>query len=501
MIGRSLRVGGLDDIHDVVNRRRIGRVRGDWIARARARVKQLAVAVRRVLADGPGVPVQLLRFEGFDERYGSGGLAPIQPVQYRQLPFGQPAHGGRIAAGRNEAQHPADAGRHIQDAYGIGVRAGHVEPAGFGIEGQRARRHPGRLIGSERDGDHFGGAQFLAGGHTHGVDRVRVGCGDKDPGGIGDLLALHLRLRFSGGPNHIRGVRPQPRPAQNVPVPGLLVIHAPFRPTGDEERLAVGMEKDAVGTAARLEAFNHAPRLGIDHGNRALIEVGGIDQSPIRGKRHVAHEIAAGALGRLNHGEAAGRLQLPILEGKLEHRGLCAASRVYPVALGTEGQTEEGVRQGDAAGLRAGSGLQHRDRRRSASVEDQQIPAVRRHGAGHGERAGGNLLARRIEPPAGVQEETAAGQRPRLLTSRGLREQQGRARQRGERTEYLHSKNLWAMGNRRPIPKALVVTFRPGAACWRLYSFRSTLFTMFRTSSIGRLFSAAISPGVRDSST
>ncbi len=31
------------------------------------------------------------------------------------------------------------------------------------------------------------------------------------------------------------------------------------------------------------------------------------------------------------------------------------------------------------------------------------------------------------------------------------------------------------MGKRRPTPNALVVTFKPGAACWRLYSLRSTL--------------------------
>ena len=40
---------------------------------------------------------------------------------------------------------------------------------------------------------------------------------------------------------------------------------------------------------------------------------------------------------------------------------------------------------------------------------------------------------------------------------------------------FFHSVNLCAMGKRRPMPNAFVVTFRPGAACWRLYSFRSTL--------------------------
>ena len=55
-----------------------------------------------------------------------------------------------------------------------------------------------------------------------------------------------------------------------------------------------------------------------------------------------------------------------------------------------------------------------------------------------------------------------------------------------DRDISFHSENLWAIGKRRPMPNALVVTFRPGAACWRLYSLRSTLLTMSWTKSIGK---------------
>src|SRR5580658_2185389 len=41
----------------------------------------------------------------------------------------------------------------------------------------------------------------------------------------------------------------------------------------------------------------------------------------------------------------------------------------------------------------------------------------------------------------------------------------------GHRFFHVSSLNFWAMGIRRPIPKALVVTFRPGAIWRRLYSF------------------------------
>src|SRR6185312_14086528 len=71
---------------------------------------------------------------------------------------------------------------------------------------------------------------------------------------------------------------------------------------------------------------------------------------------------------------------------------------------------------------------------------------------------------------------------------------------RQKQTEF-HPENLCAIGIRRPTPKALVVTFNPGAACWRLYSLRSTLLTISCTSSSGSFKLAAISRGVRYCST
>ncbi len=71
----------------------------------------------------------------------------------------------------------------------------------------------------------------------------------------------------------------------------------------------------------------------------------------------------------------------------------------------------------------------------------------------------------------------------------------------GDANGHSHSKNLCAMGNRRPMPKAFDVTLKPGAACWRLYSLRSTLLTMSRTSSIGTFCSEAMSAGGFNSST
>src|SRR5262249_4654033 len=41
--------------------------------------------------------------------------------------------------------------------------------------------------------------------------------------------------------------------------------------------------------------------------------------------------------------------------------------------------------------------------------------------------------------------------------------------------------DFWAMGKRRPKPKALGVIFNPGAACWRLYSLRSIMRMTLRT--------------------
>ena len=49
-----------------------------------------------------------------------------------------------------------------------------------------------------------------------------------------------------------------------------------------------------------------------------------------------------------------------------------------------------------------------------------------------------------------------------------------------------YSRNLWAMGMRRPMPNALVVTRRPGAAWWRFHSLPSTKRMMRRVVSASK---------------
>ena len=64
-----------------------------------------------------------------------------------------------------------------------------------------------------------------------------------------------------------------------------------------------------------------------------------------------------------------------------------------------------------------------------------------------------------------------------------------------ETFDAVYGVNRWAMGKRRPTPKALEVTRKPGAACLRLYSLRSTFCVISRTSSSGNFKSRAIAAG------
>ena len=89
---------------------------------------------------------------------------------------------------------------------------------------------------------------------------------------------------------------------------------------------------------------------------------------------------------------------------------------------------------------------------------------------------------------------------PRARLAARLRSRAALRQKRGKQG-WFHSVNLWAMGKRRPMPNALVVTFRPGAACWRLYSLRSTLSAMSRTRLSGILSEAAMRAGGSMSST
>ena len=120
-------------------------------------------------------------------------------------------------------------------------------------------------------------------------------------------------------------------------------------------------------------------------------------------------------------------------------------------------------------------------------VQDQQILAVLRQSGGHRKRIQRNLSAGGLQRPAAVEQKPPPSSGPDLLAWRRrlgnqrINAPQGRT---SRRCCVFHSVNLCAIGNRRPIPNALVVTFRPGAACCRLYSLRSTLLMMSRTSAI-----------------
>src|SRR5207249_2371322 len=80
----------------------------------------------------------------------------------------------------------------------------------------------------------------------------------------------------------------------------------------------------------------------------------------------------------------------------------------------------------------------------------------------------------------------------------GHQRQAEREKPVGEAHRYgMLSRQRWAMGIRRPSPKAFDVIRRPGAACLRLYSLRSTRWTMLRTtagSSPIATISAAVFP-------
>src|SRR5438552_3963236 len=69
------------------------------------------------------------------------------------------------------------------------------------------------------------------------------------------------------------------------------------------------------------------------------------------------------------------------------------------------------------------------------------------------------------------------------------------------RSPRLQISALAAIGKRLPYPNALAEIFIPGAACWRLYSLRSTMRTTRRTKAMSNPLSSAIRSGEWESST
>ena len=105
---------------------------------------------------------------------------------------------------------------------------------------------------------------------------------------------------------------------------------------------------------------------------------------------------------------------------------------------------------------------------------------------------------------SGSKRQRAALRRGHFSTLRPppgkLRPQQAPFRQGKPRPAPPHSTNRWAMGIRRPLPNARLVTFRPGTACARLYSLRSTRRWIQRTVGASKPL-AMISTALRLSST
>src|SRR5579872_865170 len=144
--------------------------------------------------------------------------------------------------------------------------------------------------------------------------------------------------------------------------------------------------------------------------------------------------------------------------------------------------------------------VDHTQRMRLVSaVQHNHVAAVASEHRRHRKRIQRHLLPRRLYAPAAVQKKLAVRLHADLLPRCGLGRCRNRKHEHGQEcepaTDRFHSENLWAIGKRRPMPNALVVTFRPGAACWRLYSLRSTLLMMSRTSSIGTPCDSAICRG------
>src|SRR5690242_11847698 len=101
-------------------------------------------------------------------------------------------------------------------------------------------------------------------------------------------------------------MRPDERVYQQTAVVGVVAAKCAVGPVGDEERLAVGVEENAVRAAAGLEMLDDHSRLRIDDGNLVVIEVGGVNETAVGGDRDVADEVAIGWLG--GDGEGSGGL-------------------------------------------------------------------------------------------------------------------------------------------------------------------------------------------------
>ena len=263
-------------------------------------------------------------------------------VQHHQRPRGQRAHRRGIPAGGNESLDPAARFGDIHHGGRVGVRAGHVEPFSIGAERQRRGCHPQRLPRRHGHVDALHHAQLVPRADRHRVHVVGIGRRHEQarrPGGF-------AFRGFRGGavpPHDIGGVGADAHGLEHAAAGRVIVPQRAIGPMGHEERLAVGMEQDAIRPPPGLVALDHHSRLRIDHHHGIAVQVGRVEQAAIGRKRHVADEIAVRALVLRNHGKRARRRQFPAGEAEFKHRRARSAAHIHAVALGCEGESQPGV--------------------------------------------------------------------------------------------------------------------------------------------------------------
>src|SRR5579883_471953 len=185
------------------------------------------------------------------------------------------------------------------------------------------------------------------------------------------------------------------------------------------------------------------------------------------------------------------------IERKLIDRTRAPAPHIDEIRLRSHRKPQPGIWQPRAANLFLARKIDHADRRRIiAAIEHQQILAIAGNRLAHRKGIHRNLLPGRPQDPSAIEQEPSIRQRPYLFMriARIRRVLRGKQNTHGKEIDKkFHSVNLCAIGKRRPTPNAFGVIRRPGAACWRLYSLRSTLRMISRTRSRGRCSFSAIS--------
>ncbi len=525
----------LDDVNDVLDRRRPAGLRVNHVVVGELRHVEPGIVIWR---KGPGelrIPRQRVLGQRRDHRHGSGlQIADVlaarvaaafdrrraerprslrirvalraASVQHQNRAILQHARRRGIPAGGNKAHQPAALLGNIGHRHRIGVGADGEQRLLIRRNGQSRRRHAQGLARRHGDVQGFRQFQVLVVFDIHYKDAIGVRRGHEQAQQflrlLRGLLVVRIHLGSFGiavGQHHIGGMRTQTHARHFGAGRGVVLEHRRIGPTGNEKRLAVGMEQDPIRPAAGFEVIHRLAGAHVDRHNRVVIQIRRQHQLPVGRNGHVTDEIPKRGLLVRRDFELARRLQLAPRERKLENPVARPSADVNESPIGRERQPEPPVRHLHPRGFLLRRSIDHADARRFISaVQHQHKSAVGRNRRRHRKRVQRHLIAHRRDLPAVRQQDAAIGLPAHRFSSGRLRPQGHRENQHQRKTQNLfHSENLCAMGNLRPMPKALVVTFRPGAACWRLYSLRSTLFTISFTNSSGSPCASAICFGAR----